>query len=119
WRREAEQRARMRAKELDVARSIQQHLLPSTPPALEGLEVFGRNLPADQIGGDYFDWLVLDDDTLAVVVGDISGHGVPAALLMAHLRASFHATAEAGRAPEHIVSTMNRSLARAASLGKY
>jgi CHASE2 domain-containing sensor protein len=119
WRREAEHRARLRAKELDVARSIQQHLLPSTPPALTGLDVSGRNLPADQIGGDYFDWLVLDDDLLAVVVGDISGHGVPAALLMAHLRASFHATAEAGRSPEDIVATMNRSLSRATSLGKY
>ena len=118
WRREAEHRARMRAKELDVARSIQQHLLPSTPPALEGLEVFGSNLPADEIGGDYFDWLALDDDKLAVVVGDISGHGIPAALLMAHLRASFHATAEAGRSPEDIVATINRSLARATA-GKF
>ena len=119
WRRGAEQRSRMRAKELDVARSIQQNLLPSTPPALAGLDVFGRNLPADEIGGDYFDWIALDDDKLAVVVGDISGHGIPAALLMAHLRASFHATAEAGRSPEDIVTTMNRSLTRATALGKF
>ena len=119
WRREAEHRSRMRAKELDVARSIQQHLLPSAPPALERLDVFGRNLPADEIGGDYFDWLVLDDDKLAVVLGDISGHGIPAALLMAHLRASFHAAAEAGRSPEDIVTTMNRSLARATTLGRF
>lgn len=119
WRREAEQRARARARELDVARSIQQHLLPSAPPAFPGLDVFGRNLPADAIGGDYFDWLALDDDTLAVVVGDISGHGIPAALLMAHLRASFHAEAHPGRAPEEVVAAMNRSLARAAAPGKF
>jgi CHASE2 domain-containing sensor protein len=119
WRREAEHRSRLRAKELDVARSIQQNLLPSASPAVEGLDVFGRNLPADEIGGDYFDWLILDDDKLAVVVGDISGHGIPAALLMAHLRASFHATAEAGRSPEDIVMTMNRSLARATTPGKF
>ena len=119
WRREAEHRARARAKELDVARSIQQHLLPSAPPELAGLDVFGRNLPAEEIGGDYFDWLVLDDEQLAVVVGDISGHGVPAALLMAHLRASFHATAHGGRSPEDIVTAMNRSLARAVSSGKF
>ncbi|MEO5617128.1 MAG: CHASE2 domain-containing protein [Candidatus Eisenbacteria bacterium] len=119
WRRGAEQRSRLRAKELDVARSIQQNLLPSTPPALAGLDVFGRNLPADEIGGDYFDWIALGDDKLAVVVGDISGHGIPAALLMAHLRASFHATAEAGRSPEETMTTMNRSLARATTLGKF
>jgi serine phosphatase RsbU (regulator of sigma subunit) len=119
WRREAEHRSRLRARELDVARSIQQNLLPSTPPAIQGLDVSGRNLPADEIGGDYFDWVLLDDDQLAVVVGDISGHGIPAALLMAHLRASFHATAQAGRSPGEIVTAMNRSLARATSLGKY
>jgi len=118
-RRDAEQRGRERAKELDLARSIQQHLLPSTPPDFPALDVFGRNLPADAIGGDYFDWLALDDDTLAVVVGDISGHGIPAALLMAHLRASFHAEARAGRAAEETVAAMNRSLAHAAAPGKF
>ena len=119
WRRETEHRARARAKELDVARTIQQHLLPAGPPELAGLDVFGRNLPADEIGGDYFDWIVLDDDRIAVVLGDISGHGIPAALLMAHLRASFHATANVARSPEDIVTSMNRSLARAATIGKF
>jgi len=119
WRREAEHRARLRSKELDLARTIQQNLLPSAPPALECLDVSGRNLPADEIGGDYFDWIPLDDDTLAVVLGDISGHGIPAALLMAHLRASFHAVADASRTPEEIVKIMNRSLARAATAGKF
>jgi len=119
WRRETEHRTRVRAKELDVARSIQQNLLPGAPPKMDGLEVYGRNLPADEIGGDYFDWLQLDDDHLAVVVGDISGHGIPAALLMAFLRASFHATAMPDRAPEDIVTAMNRSLARAATIGKF
>lgn len=119
WRREAEHRARARAKELDVARSIQQNLLPSAPPKMAGLDVAGRNLPADAIGGDYFDWLELDDDHLAVALGDVSGHGIPAALLMAHLRASFHATAQEGRTAEEIVTTMNRALARAATEGKF
>lgn len=119
WRREAERRAQARAKELDVARTIQQHLLPSAPPEMAGLDVSGRNLPADEIGGDYFDWLVLDDDHLAVVLGDISGHGIPAALLMAHLHATFHATAHGSRSPGDIVTAMNRSLARAVTSGKF
>ena len=119
WRRMTEHAARMRAKELDVARTIQQNLLPAAPPEVAGLDVSGRNIPADEIGGDYFDWLELEDGQLAVVVGDISGHGIPAALLMAFLRASFHATAQADRAPEDIVSSMNKSLARAATPGKF
>ena len=119
WRREAEDRARARAKELDVARSIQEHLLPSKPPKIAGLDVSGRNIPAESVGGDYFDWIEMDDDTIAVVVGDVSGHGIPAALLMAHLRASFHAETKVGRSPEDIVETVNRSLARAALPGKF
>ena len=119
WRRQTEQRTRLRARELDVARSIQQHLLPSVPPAVSALDVSGRNLPADEIGGDYFDWIMLDDDHLAVALGDIAGHGIPAALIMAHLRASFHAMAQAGRSPEEIVAAMNRSLARATTAGKF
>ena len=119
WRREAEHRSRVRAKELDVAHSIQEHLLPSAPPKVDGLDVFGRNLPADSIGGDYFDWISLEDGSLAVVVGDVSGHGIPAALLMAHMCASFHAVAQAGRSPEEIVERINRSLARAALPGKF
>lgn len=119
WRREAEHRSRERAKELGVARSIQEHLLPSAPPEIDGLDISGRNIPAESIGGDYFDWVPLEDGTLAVVVGDISGHGIPAALLMAHLRASFHAVAQAGRPPEEIVGTVNRLLSRAAAPGKF
>jgi sigma-B regulation protein RsbU (phosphoserine phosphatase) len=119
WRRNVERRARLRAKELDVARTIQQNLLPAEPPNVKGLDVSGRNIPADEIGGDYFDWLELEDGQLAVVVGDVSGHGIPAALLMAFLRASFHATARADRTPEEIVDSMNKSLARAATSGKF
>jgi CHASE2 domain-containing sensor protein len=119
WRREAEGRARARAKELEVARSIQEHLLPSAPPRIEGLDVSGRNIPAESIGGDYFDWIPLEDGSLAVVVGDVTGHGVPAALLMAHLRASLHAVAQVGRSPEEMVETVNRALARAALPGRF
>src|SRR6185436_6975223 len=75
WRREAEHRARERAKELEVARAIQEHLLPSAPPKIAGLDVAGRNIPASSVGGDYFDWIALEDGSLAVVVGDVSGHG--------------------------------------------
>lgn len=119
WRRSAENRARAHARELDVARSIQEHLLPSKPPKHAGLDIAGRNIPADSIGGDYFDWVEIGDDAVAVVVGDISGHGIPAAILMAHLRASFHAEMKPGRSPEDIVGSVNNSLSRAAAPGKF
>jgi serine phosphatase RsbU (regulator of sigma subunit) len=79
--------------DLDVARSIQQSLLPSTPPGLEHFELAGWNQPADQTGGDYFDWQTLPDGTLAVSLADATGHGIGPALVStscrAYARASF------------------------------
>lgn len=120
WRRTAaEQHVRERAKELQVARDIQQHLLPSGPPDVPGLDCWGINVPAEAIGGDYYDWVPVGDDRLAVVVGDVSGHGVPAALLMSHLRASFHAEARPGVAPRDVLAAVHASLTRAATRGKF
>ena len=118
-RRRADRRERERTRELQLARSIQQHLLPSEPPQSAEFEVFGVNLPAEAVGGDYFDWLLVGEDSLAVVVGDVSGHGVPAALLMSHLRASFHAETRPGREPRDIVQSIHDSLARAIEPGKF
>jgi sigma-B regulation protein RsbU (phosphoserine phosphatase) len=83
------------------------------------LDVYGVNLPATAVGGDYFDWLPIGEDELAVVLGDVSGHGVPAAILMSHLRASFHAEARPGRTPSEIVQSIHNSLLRASSPGKF
>ena len=79
--------------DLDIARSIQQDLLPTSPPRLEHFEIAGWNQPANQTGGDYFDWQLLPDGQLAISVGDATGHGIgPAlvsALCRAYARASF------------------------------
>jgi serine phosphatase RsbU (regulator of sigma subunit) len=115
----AEQHVRERAKELQVARDIQQHLLPEGPPDVPELDCWGINVPADAIGGDYYDWVPVGTDQLAVVLGDVSGHGVPAALLMSHLRASFHAEARPGVAPSDVLAAVHASLCRAASKGKF
>lgn len=118
-RRTSEQLALARAKELDVARDIQGKLLPQSPPVFAGLEMYGLNLPADAVGGDYYDWLPLEGGPLAVVVGDVTGHGIPAAILMAHLRASLHAEAERAESPAAVITAMNRVLARATPEGKF
>ena len=79
--------------DLEIARSIQQDLLPAKPPQLDHFEIAGWNQPADQTGGDYFDWQRLPDGQFAISIGDATGHGIgPAlvsALCRAYARASF------------------------------
>jgi serine phosphatase RsbU (regulator of sigma subunit) len=87
--REAETRRQVERLEhdLEVARSIQQSLLPSGAPELEGFEIAGWNQPADQTGGDYYDWQSLPDGKLAIALADVTGHGIGPALLAAVCRA--------------------------------
>jgi sigma-B regulation protein RsbU (phosphoserine phosphatase) len=74
----------LRRRELEdlfaQARAIQTSLLPAAAPAFEGFEIAARSAPARDVGGDYFDYLDIDDDTLGLAVADASGHGLPAAL---------------------------------------
>ena len=87
--REAEARRQVERLEhdLEVARSIQQSLLPSGAPQIEGFEIAGWNRPADQTGGDYYDWQSLPDGRLVVALADVTGHGIGPALLAAVCRA--------------------------------
>ena len=75
-------------EELRMASEIQKNLLPLGPPAVPGYDVYGVNVPARAVGGDYFDFLLLPGGKLALCVGDVSGKGMPAALLMANLQAT-------------------------------
>lgn len=72
---------------LAIARDIQHSLLPDAPPEVEGVELAGVSSSCDETGGDYFDYFILPDGKLAMVIGDVSGHGVGSALLMATARA--------------------------------
>jgi len=82
---------RMRIKQaLDVAKEVQQNLLPLEMPQVAGLDIAGRSIYCDQTGGDFYDFLKIrrqQADRVGIAVGDVSGHGVPAALLMATIRA--------------------------------
>jgi phosphoserine phosphatase RsbU/P len=86
---EALEKERME-EELNIARVIQQRLLPSTYPKFDRLAVQGFNLPSHQVGGDFFDCFLIDESHLALAIADVSGKGVPAALLMSNLQASLH-----------------------------
>jgi serine phosphatase RsbU (regulator of sigma subunit) len=86
---DAENRAKIAQFEHDLgmARSIQQGLLPTAPPCIAGFDVAGWNQPADETGGDYYDWQQLDDGHVAVTVADVTGHGIGSALMMSACRA--------------------------------
>ena len=96
--------------DLDIARSIQQGLLPKTPPELSSFEIAGWNQPADQTGGDYYDWQELGDGRVAVTLADVSGHGIGPALITAVCRAYARATLPWQLDISDVMSQMNRLL---------
>lgn len=86
-RREAQKFA---AQELEIARQVQMRMLPQAPPAIHTVDCAGICLQAHAVGGDYYDLFALSRDHLSIVVGDIAGKGIGAALLMANLQATLH-----------------------------
>jgi serine phosphatase RsbU (regulator of sigma subunit)/anti-sigma regulatory factor (Ser/Thr protein kinase) len=101
---------RLTAHELDIARNIQQSLLPKTFPALPGYGLSGFCLSARQVGGDFYDVLSLSDQQALLIVADVMGKGVPAALFAATLHTLFHTTAEWAHTPSEVLARMNRLL---------
>ncbi|MDP2960475.1 MAG: SpoIIE family protein phosphatase [candidate division Zixibacteria bacterium] len=78
-------------EELLIARKIQESFLPPKDPVLTGLDISGINIPSEQVGGDYYDFIPIIEDQIGIVIGDVSGKGIPAALIMASFRASLKA----------------------------
>ncbi len=115
----AEAEAGRAAAEFRVARRIQQKLFPRTVPELPGLDIAvatfgfdigGASYPAEAIGGDYYDFVPLRGGSLGIAIGDVSGHGVGPALLMAEVRAFFRAFAQTEADVGAILGLMNRVL---------
>ncbi|MDQ2948332.1 MAG: SpoIIE family protein phosphatase [Acidobacteriota bacterium] len=115
----AAQRERMN-RELEIAREVQERLFPQGCPPISGLDCSGRCRPALGVGGDYYDWLELPDGGLGIAIGDVSGKGVPAALLMASLQASLRSQVIAG--PTNLaalMSNLNRLVYEATPANRY
>src|SRR5438128_1134993 len=93
--------------QLEVARQVQLELLPPRDPQLEGFDISAYNFPTEEVSGDYYDWVRIYDDQIGVVIADVAGKGVPAALLMAFLRASLRAASHIGYAPQISMSKVN------------
>jgi sigma-B regulation protein RsbU (phosphoserine phosphatase) len=114
----AEQEAMKR--ELDIARDVQVGLLPRKRPAIDGLDYDGTCRMAREVGGDYFDFLDLGAGRLGLALGDISGKGVSAALLMASLQALLRSRArQLADAPASLVTQVNESLAESTDPSKF
>ena len=94
-------------KELQIARELQQNLLPASLTTTEGVEIASYFEPSAAIGGDYFDILRLDETRLAVVVADVSGHGLSAGLRMAMLKAALSMLVEQELPPSEIFAKLN------------
>jgi sigma-B regulation protein RsbU (phosphoserine phosphatase) len=106
-------------RDLAIAREVQRELLPRAFPRFEGLELAGVCLPAVGVGGDYFDFLPLPGERLGVVVADVSGKGIPAALLMAGLQASVRSVSSSGCGPAEVNERVNALLHDTTSDSRY
>ncbi|NIM65365.1 MAG: SpoIIE family protein phosphatase [Candidatus Latescibacteria bacterium] len=107
---EEEEKLRFMQEELKVASRIQEDLLPKESPKITGYEAAGKSIPARMVGGDYFDFIRIDDNSWAFALGDVSGKGLPASLLMANLGATLRAQAMLSDSPRECLHRSNRLL---------
>ncbi len=114
WRSEsARHRDRIRMKrELEYAREIQLSMLPREAPRLDWIDVAALSLPATEVGGDYYDYFVLGSERLAVVVGDVTGHGVASGLVLSGIRSSLNLLRDEMDRPSEVLGRVNLMLKR-------
>lgn len=97
-------------REMELARQVQQSMLPHSFPAIPGFLIAGKYEPARQVGGDFYDVILLDDNHFGIVIADVSDKGMPAALYMALVRSLIHAEARREHSPRSTLINVNRSL---------
>lgn len=106
-------------QELNLAREIQNRLLPSAAPNVPEFEIAGVSMPAREVGGDYFDYLVLEGGLVGIAVADVSGKGAAAALLMSSFRASLRSYDLANLGPAETLARLNRFVHGSVTPGKF
>jgi len=97
-------------KELETARLIQQSILPEAVPQIAGLDIAARYVPMASVAGDFYDFLVVDDKRVGILVADVSGHGMPAALIASMLKIALAAQADHATDPTRVLQGLNHAL---------
>jgi len=96
--------------ELETARQIQLSILPRQIPQLKGLDIAARYIPMASVAGDFYDFLVVDDQRIGILIADVSGHGMPAALISSMLKIALAAQGSNSRDPARVLSGLNEAL---------
>jgi phosphoserine phosphatase RsbU/P len=96
--------------ELEMARQIQLSILPRDTPKIRGLDIVARYLPMTSVAGDFYDFIIVDDKRVGILVADVSGHGLPSALIASMLQVALTAQVIHASAPERVLSGLNRAL---------
>ena len=97
-------------KQLQMAKDVQTHLLPMNDPVIPGYDISGICIPAEKIGGDYYDYLQLPDGKLGIAVADVSGHGISSALVMSAFRSQLRTYTHGSESPAQIACVINERL---------
>jgi serine phosphatase RsbU (regulator of sigma subunit) len=118
-RKQAERELRENQEQFQVAREIQQRLFPKAPPEIPGFDIAGVTYPAEATGGDYFDYLPMNNGNVGIVVADVTGHGIGPALLMAETRAYLRTLAANREQIGEILTAANSILAEDVGSERY
>ena len=97
-------------EQMQIAKDVQTSLLPARSPEIIGYDIAGICIPTYEIGGDYYDYIQLDNQNLAIVIADVSGDGIPAALIMSAFRALLHSQIKADNNPFEIMNVLNQQI---------
>jgi len=116
---EEEQALKRMQEEVRLAATIQMDLLPKNAPVVPGYEIAGRSIPAQLVGGDYFDFIPIDESRLALCLADVSGKGLPASLLMANVQATLRGQALTSPSASVCVARANKLLHMSTSSEKF
>lgn len=105
-------------RDLAAAQEIQQHFVPESAPSIDGFDIAATTIYCDEIGGDYLDFIPMEDERIAAVLGDVTGHGISAALLMVTARAMIRTHADFASSPADLFDSVNRQLCEDSSGGR-
>jgi sigma-B regulation protein RsbU (phosphoserine phosphatase) len=106
-------------KELEIASSIQQRLLPATAPAITGIDIAASNIPAREVGGDFYDFIPVAEDCWGLVIADVSGKGMPAAIFMGLSRTIVRASTTGNPNPSLAIRQANTLICRDSTSGMF